>query len=891
MNDATLVTLGDGVTQQSVVDVMPFIGRDEQIEAFLNAIAEAECHAFIIKGDSGVGKTRLANECLNRARAMGYRGGRSAVPAPNGFPLATLAHLLPADLDRLNPVEYFRQACESINPPSIEKRPRKRFILLVDELQFIDTASATLISQLLDAGIVFLLATSRWGTRMSDVTSTLERADSSHCVEIEEFTLAETERILDAALGGLVTPRTSAALQHLSRGNASHLRELTIGSLASRNLVNDGEVWHLQGSLRSTRRLHDIFHTNLERVGEGARELLELISLCQSVGARDFSIESTCQLESSGFVESVRQGAREILTITDPLYREILLCDIPESRKRKLLTEHIARLRAHGARRRQDTISIALWELETKGSVEPSLLLRGALSARLEREYSATRTLAAEAFRNISEFWPCLLLGEALHEVGEFREAERVLEIAEELAGSDDQRVLLTLIRTCNLTWGLGNSVGALDANSKASNLIQSPDAGSVLANNEAMILISLGKRTSELTSLASPTPASNAVSEMLEKLTRVWLLAIDGRASDALNLGQNAYRQRMDIGETECLGLPDSTHFLIPVIFATGEVGRLQEAHALGLQEWEKMHKNGLHCSNILLSLIIARCAVMQGLPRTARRWAGQAAGMARQSDSQGPLYAAVHLIAEAAMMSGDEQAAKRALAEADSLPAWGVFVSERAIGQARYAANRGDRPLARELLMAAAADARATGNLVSEVRILTEAARLGDITIAAERLAELARSSDGEITSACANYFSARVDGTPADLFSSSHRLERSGALLLAAEAAAAGASAWRRRNSTRRATAADNRAARLAGMCEGVVTADLVTTPASVQLTTREREIAILIAQRLTNTEIADRAKISRRTVENHLQNIYRKLGVSSRSELRNAFKGTA
>ncbi|GAA5124642.1 hypothetical protein GCM10023339_46460 [Alloalcanivorax gelatiniphagus] len=51
----------------------------------------------------------------------------------------------------------------------------------------------------------------------------------------------------------------------------------------------------------------------------------------------------------------------------------------------------------------------------------------------------------------------------------------------------------------------------------------------------------------------------------------------------------------------------------------------------------------------------------------------------------------------------------------------------------------------------------------------------------------------------------------------------------------------------------------------------------------LTAREREIADLVVERLTNPEIAQRIFLSTKTVESHLRNIFRKLDVSSRTEL--------
>jgi DNA-binding NarL/FixJ family response regulator len=50
---------------------------------------------------------------------------------------------------------------------------------------------------------------------------------------------------------------------------------------------------------------------------------------------------------------------------------------------------------------------------------------------------------------------------------------------------------------------------------------------------------------------------------------------------------------------------------------------------------------------------------------------------------------------------------------------------------------------------------------------------------------------------------------------------------------------------------------------------------------QLTEREVELLHLVADGLTNDEIAEQLTLSARTVERHLSNVYRKLGVSGRA----------
>ena len=109
----------------------------------------------------------------------------------------------------------------------------------------------------------------------------------------------------------------------------------------------------------------------------------------------------------------------------------------------------------------------------------------------------------------------------------------------------------------------------------------------------------------------------------------------------------------------------------------------------------------------------------------------------------------------------------------------------------------------------------------------------------------------------------------------------------MLLAAEAASAAAEAFGRAGDRRAATAALRRASALAAACEGAATPGLIhATTAAVPLSGREREIAMLAAEGMTSKDIAERLYLSVRTVDNHLQHVYAKLGVSSRTGLARA-----
>jgi len=54
-------------------------------------------------------------------------------------------------------------------------------------------------------------------------------------------------------------------------------------------------------------------------------------------------------------------------------------------------------------------------------------------------------------------------------------------------------------------------------------------------------------------------------------------------------------------------------------------------------------------------------------------------------------------------------------------------------------------------------------------------------------------------------------------------------------------------------------------------------------STRLTRRENEVVAMVAEGLTNREIAGKMRLSEHTVKNYLFRVFEKLGFSSRSEL--------
>ena len=61
-----------------------------------------------------------------------------------------------------------------------------------------------------------------------------------------------------------------------------------------------------------------------------------------------------------------------------------------------------------------------------------------------------------------------------------------------------------------------------------------------------------------------------------------------------------------------------------------------------------------------------------------------------------------------------------------------------------------------------------------------------------------------------------------------------------------------------------------------------ADRRTRPAEVELTSRERDVLLLVIEGLANKQIARRLGISEKTVKGHLTNLFQRIGVADRTQ---------
>lgn len=237
---------------------------------------------------------------------------------------------------------------------------------------------------------------------------------------------------------------------------------------------------------------------------------------------------------------------------------------------------------------------------------------------------------------------------------------------------------------------------------------------------------------------------------------------------------------------------------------------------------------------------------------------------------------------------MAGDRLGAERVLDLARQIgrasPPTPLARFSLKLAEVRFVAATGGLDEAVSLAVACAHEARAAGATAVAFGALHVAVGLGAAHLVRDELMELADGMQGALVAACVAHARAAADRDAPALMAAAERFAELGYLVDAAETAAQAALAatttggptgpWARR--------AAARAAALIESCQDL------HTPAVLALTTdrlsaRERQIATLAADGRSSQQIAEQLVLSVRTVDNHLQHVYAKLGVSSRQDL--------
>jgi DNA-binding NarL/FixJ family response regulator len=874
------------MVRTTLADEIPLTGREIEMDRILGKLAGSVPVAFVLAGAAGVGKSRLAFEAAKSAAGLGFStahavASRAAASIPFGPFAPFLPEIAPSPGGGL--LGLLRQASDAI---AGRAGPDGKLLLVVDDAQHLDDGSAALVHQLVQAKTCSALLSLRAPGPAPDPVTALWKDGLAERIELSSWSESETEQALAAVLDGPVSSSTVRQLFRVSGGNAFYLRELLIGTVGSGALSETGGIWSLNEPLSAPGRLVELVASRLSGLAPATTAVIEMLAMGEPLGMSVLEkladSDGLEEAEAQGFVQVYQDDRRMQARLAHPIYGEGVRQSMPRSRQRRIAAMLAVAIEATGARRREDLLRLGRWHLDAGDRGDPVLLTRAARRAQEMFDMELSARLAQAALDSGASVEAGLTLGEALFRSGRHAEAESVLAAMTELCRSDQDLARITSARAYNLHNTLGDPAGAAAVLDRALAVITEETPRLQLLGRLAANRLLEGNPEGALAA-AGPLLASDDDAMVSRgSYSSSIALGLMGRGDEAVSVAYAALQIHRRVSGLP--QLPESQ--LIGAIFGHIAAGRLAQAEAVAAAS-ERFFlaagdKEGHTTSLFMLGWVL----IERGLLSRASTAFLDGASVNRELHDVAALRWCVAGIALAEAMSGHGQRAAAAAAERDELPTGILAIYETDLierSRAWVAVCAGERSRACDILLAAAARAEASRLRVAEARLLHDVARLGQPGLVADRLAALAESVDGEYVAAMASHSAAMLADRGADLEASGQAFESLGADLLGAEAYTAAARAYRSEGLARAASSATRMAGKLAAACGDVRTPGLSAGEAPERLTRREREVAGLAAAGASSREIAARLVLSVRTVDNHLQNVYSKLGVTSREEL--------
>lgn len=492
--------------------------------------------------------------------------------------------------------------------------------------------------------------------------------------------------------------------------------------------------------------------------------------------------------------------------------------------------------------------------------------------------------LAGAAVRAGGGFVPHLLLVYALCMDDQGQEAEREAAVLALRAATDEQRVQVALLRAGNLFWTLGRFDQAESTLDAVDSLAKTIGAGPELDALRATISAELGRPAGAIRA-ATNALASASLSDLAVVMATWGLtqgLGVVGRVDEIGPVVERAAAAATRTAQGPLLLQPVKVF----QINALRLGGYLDEAETIAREQRKDNWEVPGH-GQLVTVFLVGHAALGRGNLRSAQRRLREAyAGLGTCNQPAWAFTCQLYLT-QAVAMSGDPVAAERELSALDAAirdhpsNTLNLIQPEIILARAWVAAAQGAVSRAIALAHEAADSAVVSGQLAREVFALHTAVCFGDRTVAG-RLTELTTLVDGPRAPAAAAQAAALAADDGHALLEVSERLERMGDLLAAADAAAQATVAYTQHGLRGSANTAAARAHRLAKDCEDARTPALALAARPLPLTTRQREIGALVAQGLSNQQIADRLTMSVRTVEGHIYRAATKLGFTNRAE---------
>lgn len=871
--------------------------RQHIIDDVVETLTSGSGCGVVLVGEHGAGKSFIAQRALEQLGedylVVQVRGSSISSKLPYGALSVLLNDLDSSHLE--HPLMVLRGLTQLLHA----KAQGRTIALFVDNAHDLDDLSCMMVAQLSAGGHVTLLAACVDLPHVGGDIMGLWKDDLLRRVDLEPFDFAETSATLNQEYGGHFSHAAARALWTASGGNALFLHSLAREQIKLGAIAKQDGTWVLgRRPISLTGEVRDVVKARLNRLSPGQRDVFELLALAGAVSLQTlmsiFNPHDMDTLQERGLIQ-VSHEHPPTVRVSNTVTAAIVGSVVPPGRSAELRRRLTAVQETANSLEPGGPTGVA-WALDCGEQITPELALAAARRANDSSDPAAALRFL-HAVEELAEMPAAVIEAARAHlGLGNDEAARRLLHPLVGGQGSDltaPEWVGVNILLADLEHRGPGTAPAAsgrvLDLRpSLAGRPDAETDAGHRAAAQlrlaEARLAVQEGRYTDVLAmredldvadlSTESGVVAGGLLCEAMAVTGNV--LGATGLAKQVLSAAATVpmtdrnlreLRGRMlllmllsarfkEAGEflTLTSEVPDP-HSRLGGMFEIGEglislhAGRLEEAlHSLEAGLWQLRTND----RDALTGLATAACAYANGLHGNA-----------------------------------DEAAVQLAELSALEHPAPWLTARLTRYFELGATAELGQRAAAiRALAAEADADSEA-GAVATALLFQSAAARLGDRQ-ASQKLGGLAGSVTGQFAMLCLRLANGVKDAASEALLTVAKDADAAGDAVFARDVA---------RKAVTCANDAGNRIAlRVAQRTEHMLDERFGGPRNGVQaltssiLTARECEVAVRAAAGTSNRKIAEQMQVSVRTVEGHLYQVYAKLHLASRSELKDAIAGT-
>lgn len=851
---------------------MNLIGRDTQLDDLRSRISAG--HSFALVGAAGVGKTALLRELTqdldDRVRTFHASAGLTAVP------LGLFASLHTSETTSPDPMSLL------VNTKRALLDQRDDIVVFIDDLQLADPMSTSLLHDLLRSREATVVATVRTTSPVTPEVRSLWTDGSLERIEVLPLDRIKTTEAAAGLLGGTLSPDTETKVWEMSRGNPLFLTELLRGAVESGTLVEREGTWQTNGNLTSSTRITDVVSDRLHTLSQTGRETMQVlsaaaVSLPQAALEDASSPAGLTALVTAGLVEFETESAK--VRLTHPMYGEVTHAQMSHQRRQDVL---LKLLRSLDSDSDIDPISRGRWAVECQDDSSTELLVRAAAAARDRFDFDAAHRFAAAAYTYDQSFEIALLAASADLWGEHADRGEREVDRLSSIAVSDEERFKLAQVRAAYTALRKGEFEAALSQLDSIEHALTEPRWKSAAIAERSTYMI-FGPLFASIGPTVGPLiDDENLDDDVLERL--IFSLSAFYAFTCNPQANRDVYNRWLRLWESRRVeGRIIDTLPAGALVASLTHAGEFDEARSSVSWLIRELEEAKCYVLADAMELMVTFARFEQGYLDESVEALQTGLSQVRRADPAAIYPDALVRLAFCQTLRGQVPEAEDLLAELESLPAERRFIAEsRRLRTRGFLIARRDMGTAISLLQEAVEVATFSGHTFTEAMHHHEFTRLGRPDLAIDGLERLSSGFPPESRPQLwLGHTQALLANDALRLEECSALVEQRGSIVVAAEIAAQARDAFEADGRTASAMRAGEATRRLKDLSGAVASPALLVSPK--YLTTRETEVARLVASGLSNREVAEQLGSSKRTIDNQMSSVYSKLGINGRSGL--------